>query len=599
MSSQKSILDIENIESNHVSIACQGSNVKIIQSILDFDFLSGKNHPSVVCILSSGKKFERFFFGDKEVLIPIFKDISAIPHQVKDDVTYFLNLSSGRRVLKTTVNALDHLPNLIGTVLFAENVPERHSLELLKKSWSLKKWIIGPSSVGLIIPNIIKLGAIGGVAHEQITQSKLTKKGKIAVLSSSGGMTNELINIVSKTEIGISFSLSFGGDLFPILSPSDALLAAQKDKSTELILYFGELGGNDEAEIANLVKSGIVTKPIIAYIAGSVSRLFKEPPQFGHAKAIANTNEESAEYKRSLLSSVGVRSLDSFSDLVTELEKIAKKTKPATQQKTNKINELRKKSYFISSISHKSPSGELLVVGSPLSEIDNHSIGEIIAMITLGKKVKSKKTSDLIELSIKLLADHGPHVSGAINTAVSARAGKDLVSSLASGLLTIGPRFGGAINLAAGHWFNGVTEQLSPRDFVESMASKNALIEGIGHKKYRIDNPDPRVKKIELIFSGGKYFKFAKEVEKITVQKSGNLILNVDGAIAAALLDTLEEDEQYSQQQIKELIDIEFFNAMFVIARTIGFTGHYLDQRKIDEGLFRLSEDDVSSVFIP
>ena len=40
-------------------------------------------------------------------------------------------------------------------------------------------------------------------------------------------------------------------------------------------------------------------------------------------------------------------------------------------------------------------------------------------------------------------ADHGPAVSGAHNTIVAARAGKDLVSSLASGLLTIGPRFGG------------------------------------------------------------------------------------------------------------------------------------------------------------
>ena len=34
-------------------------------------------------------------------------------------------------------------------------------------------------------------------------------------------------------------------------------------------------------------------------------------------------------------------------------------------------------------------------------------------------------------------ADHGPAVSGAHNTIVCARAGKDLISSLASGLLTI------------------------------------------------------------------------------------------------------------------------------------------------------------------
>ena len=40
-------------------------------------------------------------------------------------------------------------------------------------------------------------------------------------------------------------------------------------------------------------------------------------------------------------------------------------------------------------------------------------------------------------------------MTGAHNTIVAARAGKDLVSALASGLLTIGPRFGGALDEAA------------------------------------------------------------------------------------------------------------------------------------------------------
>lgn len=48
-----------------------------------------------------------------------------------------------------------------------------------------------------------------------------------------------------------------------------------------------------------------------------------------------------------------------------------------------------------------------------------------------------------------MTADHGPAVSGAHNTIVTARAGKDLVSALCSGLLTIGPRFGGALDKAA------------------------------------------------------------------------------------------------------------------------------------------------------
>ena len=51
-----------------------------------------------------------------------------------------------------------------------------------------------------------------------------------------------------------------------------------------------------------------------------------------------------------------------------------------------------------------------------------------------------------IEMVLMVTADHGPAVSGAHNTIVCARAGKDLISSLVSGLLTIGPRFGGALD---------------------------------------------------------------------------------------------------------------------------------------------------------
>ena len=45
--------------------------------------------------------------------------------------------------------------------------------------------------------------------------------------------------------------------------------------------------------------------------------------------------------------------------------------------------------------------------------------------------------AEFIEMTLMITADHGPAVSGAHNTIVCARAGKDLISSLASGLLTI------------------------------------------------------------------------------------------------------------------------------------------------------------------
>lgn len=61
-----------------------------------------------------------------------------------------------------------------------------------------------------------------------------------------------------------------------------------------------------------------------------------------------------------------------------------------------------------------------------------------------------------------MCADHGPCVSGAHNTIVTARAGKDLISCLVSGLLTIGPRFGGAIDDAA-RCFREACDRVSAR----------------------------------------------------------------------------------------------------------------------------------------
>ena len=63
----------------------------------------------------------------------------------------------------------------------------------------------------------------------------------------------------------------------------------------------------------------------------------------------------------------------------------------------------------------------------------------------------------------------------AMNTIVATRAGKDLISSLASGLLTIGSRFGGALDEAASMFSNARDTGLTPREFVDSCRKANKL----------------------------------------------------------------------------------------------------------------------------
>lgn len=596
------MLDIQRLRTQSHTFFSIGNHPTLLQSMLDYDYLIGEPKPRLVGILSTGSKYARFMYGPNEILIPIYSSFSSIPESVAKTVSLLLNVRSARRTLSTTKEAFVRFPKLSAGVLFAENVPEMHAQELIHMAQQASVPLIGPASVGLIIPESFKLGAIAGVTPTQLVHAHVLESGSVAVLSSSGGMTNELIHLVTSAGSRISFSLSFGGDRFPITSPLEAFYSAQNDPQTSHIVYFGELGGYDEYDLAEAVKAKEITKPILCYIGGSISEMFESPPQFGHAKAMASKGEESAQAKTRTLRSVGVTSTDSFTQFLSYIQHLPHATFENKHERVSKKLELlinRKPSTFINSISRDSE-GSVDILGTDvLVQANTFSYGSIVMSMLLGKRIHSKTLGDCAEFALKLLVDHGPYVSGAVNTMITARAGKDLVSGLVSGLLTIGPRFGGAINASAYGWLGGVSKNINPHEFVEEIARTGNRISGIGHKKYRIDQPDPRVAPI-LQFSKKlkekKYTQFALDVEKITTAKKGNLILNVDGALAAVLLDLLHEEEGYSESELYGLVEIEFFNALFVLGRSVGFTSHYFDQRRKDQGLFRLSPREVTYI---
>ncbi len=595
------MLNIQDLRSIKPSIVAIGSHPPIIQSMLDYDFLSEKNKPTIKAIIATGKKYERYFFGKNEVLIPVYNSVKKLPLHIKNSLNLFINVTSARRSMQTSIEVLENIPSIIGGTIFAEDVPEQHSISLFQYIKEKNKFIIGPASVGLILPGNFKMGAIGGTDYRQLIGSSVMTPGNIAVLSASGGMVNEIINLVKQQGKRLSFSLSFGGDRFPILTPEDAFIAAENDPQTKSIIYYGELGGDDEYRLAELIKQKRITKNVICFIAGIVSELFDAPPQFGHAKAIAKTNEEGARAKREILKKSGCVVPVTFAEFVKSIKEIP--VEPLqTENRFSTMGEImnnRKPVLFTTSISDDTDGQASILSENLLTFVQNRSFAAIVASMFLGKKNISKDLEEFVDLVLRLCVDHGPYVSGAVNTIITARAGRDLVSSLSAGLLTIGPRFGGAVNQASINWLDGVVNNKSPFEFVEEFAIKKIYIQGIGHKKYSIDLPDPRVDEL-LKFTDRlhikKFTNFALKVQSITTSKKGNLILNVDGAIASILLDILSEKENYSDEELIKLTEIEFFNALFVLSRSVGFISHYLDQKRLDEGLFRLPEELVANL---
>jgi ATP citrate (pro-S)-lyase len=205
-----------------------------------------------------------------------------------------------------------------------------------------------------------------------------------------------------------------------------------------------------------------------------------------------------------------------------------------------------------------------------------------------------------LEMCLMITADHGPAVSGAHNTIVCARAGKDLVSSLVSGLLTIGDRFGGALDGAAAQFTEAFDSGLTANDFVNKMKKEGKLIMGIGHRVKSINNPDKRVTLISDFatqnFPSTPMLDYARQVEQITTKKKPNLILNVDGCIALCFVDLLRHSDFFTKDEAENIIKNGTLNGLFVLGRSVGFIGHFLDQKRLKQGLYRHPWDDISYV---
>lgn len=571
---------ISSLREKRPSILVAGNHTKIMQSILDFDYASGRIEPSIIGIISAGRKTQKLFWGNSEVLITVFPTIETAKEAgLKPD--FLLCITSAGSTPAVVDAFFTAFPAAVGAHLFAEGVAERDALAIIEK-WS-DKLVAGPSGVGLCIPGTLKLGAIGGILGERLAQLGSTS-GATAVICSSGGMVNELMYQVVSSGSAISFAVAFGGDRFPITSPLSWFLEAEHDPQTEAIVYFGELGGRDEYDIALAITEKRINKPVFAYIAGRFESK-DEHIQFGHAKALAKAEDETAAAKMEALRRAGAHVSDTFADFMTSFSSLPKTVTRRTDAREWTI---RPASVKITPFSAKKYA----------TSEHAASFTEGILQRILGKTSVSRETVAFADTIFAELIDHGPHVSGAVNTMITARAGRDMGTSVASGLLTVGPRFGGAINDAALVWHRSVSRGTAPADLVAEYSKNRDYIPGIGHKKYSIYKPDPRVATLIAIGTKdlgdeAKHLAFAEAVAHETSKKRANLILNIDGAISALFLDYLAEKEGFTQAELRELLDIEFFNSLFIIPRTVGFAGHYLDQKRIDEGLFRFNDGDI------
>jgi succinyl-CoA synthetase alpha subunit len=145
--------------------------------------------------------------------------------------------------------------------------------------------MIGPNCPGLIAPPVTqKLG---------ITPHRVTRPGRIGVISRSGTLTYEAIGQLTSLGLGQSTCIGIGGDPVGGMDFVDCLALFEEDSETDGVIMIGEIGGSAEEQAAAFVKEN-VSKPVAAFIAGVTA-----PPgkRMGHAGAIIAGGKGTAKEK--------------------------------------------------------------------------------------------------------------------------------------------------------------------------------------------------------------------------------------------------------------------------------------------------------------
>ena len=196
-------------------------------------------------------------------------------------------------------------------VIVTERIPRRDVAQMVELATLRGARIIGPNCLGIIVPDVIKMGGIGGPAKNA---RQAYSRGPVGVISRSGGMTTEMSSTLTAAGLGQSTAVSIGGDAIIGSTYAELMPLFEADEQTQGIVIYTEPGGRMEAALAAWVTENDSRLPIVAFMAG---RFMDEMPgmSFGHAGTIVEGKEDTASEKIARLAEAGITVAEDIADI--------------------------------------------------------------------------------------------------------------------------------------------------------------------------------------------------------------------------------------------------------------------------------------------
>ncbi|KAI0880355.1 succinyl-CoA synthetase-like protein [Annulohypoxylon maeteangense] len=227
--------------------------------------------------------------------LPLYPTVRDAVKDLKPDATAIY--VAAQDAINAVEEAIEAEVPLI--VAVAEHIPVHDMLRLMSILKTQSKCrLIGANSPGII--------SVTGKCRIGFQPLPCFKPGRVGIVARSGTLSYEAAASTLRAGLGQSMCIGIGGDIVPGTTIKEGLQILLEDKDTDAIALIGEIGGNAELEITDMVRRHLKVsanpKPIAALVGG-----INAPPgrTMGHSGAFTLPGDPSVRDKIKALTADG------------------------------------------------------------------------------------------------------------------------------------------------------------------------------------------------------------------------------------------------------------------------------------------------------